>query len=415
MRSQSDIHNYNKRYEQAKARVLNSNISNKNKNLIMDFDRTCFIEGLGKPRRIKLISSLLILARNYLKKDFDKATKKELKDLILKIESNENYSPWTKHSYRAILKKFYKWLEFGDEYKDRPDYPEIISWLRVNLKKKDQPKVKASDILTEKEIKKLIDAAEHPRDKAFISMLYELGARISEIGNLKIKDISRDRYSFLVDLNGKTGQRTARIVISDPYLANWLNVHPLKDNPNAPLWVMKGERNKNQKMQYQSFRVFVKRLAKKAKLKKRTYPHLFRHTRVTHLLINKQINETQAKVYFGWTPSSKMLAEYSHLVSDDVNNAILEIHGIKTKKVKESELKPKQCLRCKVINSADALYCDKCSSILDVKTAIELEEQRKGADEIGLLLVKHPKVIGAMLEVAKQNPKLGMKFREYLG
>ena len=60
--------------------------------------------------------------------------------------------------------------------------------------------------------------AVQPRDKAFISMLYELGARIGEIGNLRVKDVVKDKYSFIVNLRGKTGQRTPRIVISDPHV-----------------------------------------------------------------------------------------------------------------------------------------------------------------------------------------------------
>ena len=51
-----------------------------------------------------------------------------------------------------------------------------------------------------------MDVAEHPRDKAFVSMLYELGARIGEIGALSIKDMTRDRYGYLIDLEGKTAR-----------------------------------------------------------------------------------------------------------------------------------------------------------------------------------------------------------------
>ncbi len=397
-----DIHDYSTKYKSALERVKKSTISEKNKDLILDFDRTCFLEGLSKPRRIKLISSLLMLASQYLKKDFDKATERDIKEVVIKIESREDYSVWTKQGYRAILKKFYKWLKYKDNYKERNDYPKIVSWINTNVKKKDQPKVQASDILTEKDIKRLIDAAEYPRDKAFVSMLYELGARIGEIGSLQIKDVTRDRYSYIVDLNGKTGHRTPRIVISDPYITNWLNLHPGKDNPRSPLWVMTGNRNKNEKMKYGSFRALILRLKRKAKIKKRLYHHLFRHTRVTHLLINRQISEAQAKVYFGWVPSSKMLSEYSHLLSSDVNNTILEIHGIKKTKEKESLLKPKQCQSCGGINSKDALFCQKCSKVLDVKTAIELDEKRKNSDEIITALAKNPKTVKKLAEILSE-------------
>jgi len=252
----------------------------------------------------------------------------------------------------------------------------------VSVSGKEKPRVKASEILTEKEIEKLVEIAEHPRDRAFISMLYELGARIGELGNLDIKDVSRDKHSFILDLSGKTGHRTPRIVVSDPYLTAWLNMHPLRNNPNAPLWVMLGERNKNEKMRYGAFRALLLRLKERAKIKKRIYPHLFRHTRVTHLLINKQINESQAKVYFGWTPSSTMLSEYSHLISKDVNDTMLELHGIKTSEAEKQEPKVRQCPRCQDLNPKDHLFCKKCGGVLEVKTAMELDEKRGGFDDV---------------------------------
>ena len=44
--------------------------------------------------------------------------------------------------------------------------------------------------------------------------LYELGARIGELGNLKVGDVSQDQYGFVMDLSGKTGHRTPRIILS---------------------------------------------------------------------------------------------------------------------------------------------------------------------------------------------------------
>ncbi len=401
-----DIQNYDKRYKRVIGKIKESSISERNKNLIENFERNCFIvEALSKPRRIKLMDTLFILARDYLKKDFDKIKAYELKDAVKTIEEREDYSVWTKQNYRVILKKFYKWLEYGDGYGNRRGYPEIVEWINTNIKKKDKPKVKASDILTEKEVNALINATGYPRDKAFIVMLYELGARISEIGNLKIKDVSRDEYSYIIDLSGKTGHRTPRIVISDPYLTIWLNEHPLREYPDSPLWVTIGDR-KNGIMNYEALRKILLRIKGKARIKKRLYPHLFRHSRVTHLLKNKQINESQAKIYFGWVPDSKVLAEYSHLLSSDVNDTILEIHGIKKSKVEENELQPKQCPRCKKINMKDALFCQQCSSPLDVKTAMGLDDEKGKWERRMAFIARNPekrKALGEWFEEADRK------------
>ena len=404
-----DIHNYDYKYKRALRNLEEADITDRNKEHIAKFDRCCGLEGLSVSRRIRIIGILIMFAR-LLGRDFDKASKEDLKDVVLRIESRKDLSVATKHTYKAVLKKFYKWLVFGDDYRSVQEYPEIISWLRTGIKAKEQPRVSASDILTEREVEKLIASAEHPRDKAFVSMLYELGARIGEIGSLRIKDISRDQYSFIVDLSGKTGHRTPRIVISDPYLSTWLNIHPLRKNPNAPLWIMLGDRNKNQRMNYGAFRALIMRLKKKAKIKKRIYPHLFRHTRVTHLLSRKEINESQAKVYFGWTPSSKMLSEYSHLVSQDVNQVMLEIHGIKTEGEKK-EQKVKQCPRCRQLNPSEHLFCKSCGSVLDIKTAMELEEKRKGFDDIATPLLMDEEVQEAILK-ALLKKGLGKKLME---
>ncbi|MFH1840092.1 MAG: site-specific integrase [Nanoarchaeota archaeon] len=392
-----DFHKYSAQLKRALQRVEESTISRKNKNIIFKFDKGCKLEGLSDPRRLKLVGNLHIIARDLLKKDFDKATKENVKDVVFKIESREDYSVWTKQNYRVILKKFYKWLKFGDDYKSMREYPPIVSWINTNVKNKDKPRIQASDILTEDEVKKLIDVADHPRDKAFISLLYELGARVGEIGLLRIKDVTKDKYSFIIDLRGKTGHRTPRVVISDPYLTNWLNNHPLKDDLNAPLWVTLGMRA-HQRLGYASVRKLLARLKKKAGIKKRIYNHLFRHTRVTHLLGNKQINEAQAKVYFGWVPSSKMLSEYSHLLSSDVNDAILDLHGIKKEEQKESKLKPKHCPTCKAINASDALFCQRCSKPLDVKIAIELDEKRQRKDDMMKKLLEDPKIVSIMVD-----------------
>jgi integrase/recombinase XerD len=395
---QNDIYNYTHKLDVAKDKLKNATISDRNRDFITRFDSACFMEGLGKPRRIKIISTLIILAESYIRKDFDTVTREDIKNTVIQIDSRDDCSPWTKHSYKVILKKFYKWLAFGDDYRTKNEYPDTVSWLRCGLKKKDQPRIKASDILTEEEVKKLIDSAEQSRDKAFISMLYELGARIGEIGGLHIREVTRDKYGYITDLEGKTGHRTPRIVISDPYITHWLNIHPLRDKPDSPLWVMVGNRDKYERMDYGAFRAIVLRLVIKAGIKRRVYPHLFRHTRVTHLLINKQINEAQAKIYFGWVPDSKMLSEYSHLISNDVNEAILAMHGIKTDEQKESLLKPRQCPRCQTINAKDARFCHKCGGVLDVNTAIELEEERKIGDDIMTELVKEPEVQKVLLK-----------------
>ncbi len=395
--NERDIHNYDRRMNRLIEHIGASDVSEDTKKLLQDFDRALLlVEQLGKPRRIKLQSTMFLLAREYFHGDLRHVTEDDIKDCIRDLEGKK-LSPWTVASYRVAIKKFYSWLAYGDRMLQEPEPPAIVRWIKVRVKKKDQPHIQARDILTEDEALKLITVADHPRDRAFVSMIYELGARVGEMGGLNVGDVTRDNYSFLVDLNGKTGHRTPRIVLSDPYLTEWLSHHPVKDDPNAPLWVCPDGRGKWERMQYAALRALVLRLKKKAGITKRLYPHLFRHSRVTHLLMKHQLNEAQAKVYFGWTPDSKMLGEYAHLMSRDVNDTILQIHGIKAEE-KQAAPDVKVCPRCSRINGREARFCVHCSSLLDPDAAFRKDEEQEKTDRLLNLILKDEDVQAVILK-----------------
>ncbi|MDP2767143.1 MAG: tyrosine-type recombinase/integrase [Candidatus Methanoperedens sp.] len=101
------------------------------------------------------------------------------------------------------------------------------------------------DMLSEEEIEKMINACEHPRDRALVASLYESGARISELGNLKIKHVKFDQYEAVLMVDGKTGMRRVKIIFSSPYLATWLENHPFRQNPEAFVWVGIGTVGRN--------------------------------------------------------------------------------------------------------------------------------------------------------------------------
>jgi integrase len=66
-----------------------------------------------------------------------------------------------------------------------------------------------------------------------------VSARPHEVLNLKIKDIIFKRigdkqYAECL-VNGKTGTRHLPVIDSLPYVKEWLNVHPQRNNPNRYL------------------------------------------------------------------------------------------------------------------------------------------------------------------------------------
>ena len=181
----------------------------------------------------------------------------------------------------------------------------------------------------------------------------------------------RDRYGAALMVDGKTGMRRVRIIFSSPYLATWLDNHPFRQNPEAFVWVGIGTVGRNIPLQYGAIRMHLKRIAEKAGIKKRIHPHLFRHSRSTHLA--KHLTEAQMKQYLGWVQGSDMAAIYVHLSGRDVDDALLKMHGIVTEEKKDVQMSPKKCTRCSVMNSPTTKFCSKCGMALDIKAALEIE------------------------------------------
>src|SRR3989344_8717768 len=121
----------------------------------------------------------------------------------------------------------------------------------------------------------MIESTPSEMEKAFIALLYETGARIGEVGSMKIGSISFDDKGAIVQLEGKTGKRPARVITSVNYLKDWLKYHPKNKNKLAHLWL----NHKGMMMTYAGFKLIIAKLAKRANIKKKHNPHAFRHAR----------------------------------------------------------------------------------------------------------------------------------------
>ncbi len=357
-----DIHNYERKLELSLKHLANSSISERNKELVIKFHSDCLCQGI-KPGRIqKYIYSLRRIAV-WLNKDFDNCSIDDLKIVVSEIEKT-SFKDWTKHDYKVCLKKFYRWLRNDKN-------PKEIEWIKTpNSKNRKLPE----DLLTEEDIKRLIDSASHPRDKALISVLYETGCRIGELASIRIKNINFDKYGAQITLHGKTGYRRVRIITSVSYLGEWLNKHPIK-NPESWVWISLH----NERLSYESIRGILRHIGSRAGINRKVNPHNFRHSRATYLA--NFLTEAQMKEYFGWVQSSDMASVYVHLSGRDVDKALLKVYGIADEENgKESLLKPKKCIRCGENNPATNILCAKCSAPLNEKAIagmIEKDMQRK--------------------------------------
>jgi ribosomal protein L40E len=278
----------------------------------------------------------------------------------------------------------------------------MVSWIK--REKRDEVLKRPEDMLTQAQVKSLIEACDNPRDKAMISVLYEGALRASELLDMTSDSVKLDKYGAIISVKGKTGQRTIRLINSVPDMTIWLNCHPLKNEENFYLWTairkrvprdFESPKIKTQ-FHYYGERLRIKglenllwKLKKRVGIKKRVHPHLLRHIRLTELA--KKLTEQELKMFAGWTPESRMASQYVHLSGRDIDNSILRINGIidSTQQEEEQELKPRKCARCNELNPATAKFCYKCSAVLDIKTAVALHETQEKDAEALLTFMQH--------------------------
>jgi len=343
-----------------------------NRRLLLAYVDEMISQGLSKGRVYRLTQYLVQLAR-WVGGDFPDADLAAIKRAVARIETSP-YVPYSKKVYKLVLRRFYKWLRGTEEY------PPEVKWIPMRMQKAHRIRL-PEELLSEADVQAMTDAALTPRDRAFVAVLYESGARIGEFATRRLRHVAFDQYGARLLLDGKTGRRSVRVVASVPLLKAWVNVHPRRGEPSAYLWPS----NQGGFLGSNAIHSLLLRLAQRGGVKKSINPYLFRHSRATHLA--SFLTEAQMKVHFGWVQDSDMAAVYVHLSGRDVDDALLKLHGLKKDEhgAGQNLLTPKRCLQCSTDNPAGNHFCSLCGLALDSKaqhTIVERDAQRSEADDV---------------------------------
>lgn len=155
----------------------------------------------------------------------------------------------------------------------------------------DKPRVrrKLPNILTIEEVDNLLNIqlnnAYDFRNKAMLELMYSSGLRVSELVELKIKDIDLD--NGYVKCFGKGGKE--RIIpigeIAVDYLKKY--IYEYRDSMKKGYYTENVFLNNHgKKISRQGFFLIIKEILKEKKIEKNITPHMLRHSFATHLLNN---------------------------------------------------------------------------------------------------------------------------------
>lgn len=356
-----------KRYkegEKSEYIVLRENLQD-----ILNYVKHLMTDEMVKPLSASVEANYLIYFADFVRKPFKEVTKEDIEKFF---EKYKDHSEAYNCTFRRIIKPFFRWIY---KYEKEDGYPPIVKWIKCGRRVRRLP-----NILTMKEIQKMIEVCDNLRNRAIISVLYESGFRASELMDLKIKDLNFDEYGAILMVNGKTGMRRTRLISSITDLKAWLNVHKNKNDVNAPLFCTFTKNKYGSPVTYpltsSGLSIIIGSILKRTNIEKRVYPHIFRHTRATHLA--KHLTEQELKAYFGWTQNSGMASIYVHLSGQDMDDKILQIYGVKPIDGTQTPKIPTiKCPKCSEINSIGNMWCWKCDSPLGVKEITEAERATK--------------------------------------
>src|ERR687884_2201359 len=167
-------------------------------------------------------------------------------DTKIKTQEEDPYIKWiTTWNYNLVrIKHFFRWLYNYKKIKDNDEIPQTEdNWETPEFAKIKQKKTKRISPYAEAElwerddILNIIKYEPYKRNKAALSLFWDLDARNHEVTLLKIKHIRlKERYGEgEIPYQSKTGTGPVLLRSSFPYVRDWLNEHPFKNEPNARL------------------------------------------------------------------------------------------------------------------------------------------------------------------------------------
>lgn len=211
---------------------------------------------------------------NYKNMDYNEA-----KEYVIYL-NKKNDAKSTISRKLSSLRTFYKYLVLNNKVESNP-------FLLVSSPKKEKRIPKFINYNNIEEILNVpnIKTKEGQRERVILEVLYASGVRVSELVNIKLKDIDFSNKNILI--LGKGSKE--RLVSFGDYALEYINLY-LKEGRNLLLDGVKSDYlivgKKSEKLTTRRVEQIIDDIIKRTSIKLNITPHMFRHTFATHLLDN---------------------------------------------------------------------------------------------------------------------------------
>ncbi|MCX6771674.1 MAG: tyrosine-type recombinase/integrase [Candidatus Micrarchaeota archaeon] len=357
-----------------------------NKIDLMKFISHMESRGITISRCRSLMDDIMWFGR-LLKKRWMDCTREDIDELMADLRRTD-YAGWTKLRKAFALKTFYRYLNGGDS---PPHCVARINRTELNF---ETHNLESRDILSLEDLQKLLKACDNELESALIYCLWESGARSSEFMRLTIGDLEDKGNFYLVHIRtskvraSSSAPRVRKfpLVESVGFLRAYLNKHPMRDNPQAALWLSNSQNRRRQPLTDRGLRFIIKGIGKRAKIGKRVWVHQFRHSAATRMA--PKLSLPIMNDLMGWSKSSRMHATYVQLDGEASQRAVLELYGMEAPQSKPKPVEMLPCPACKTPNLPGNVMCAICGRALQTIGAVsvmdELEQMKKKMNQMML-------------------------------
>ena len=256
---------------------------------------------------------------NELKLNIYKITYFDIKKYLVKLY-DEDYKGTSIGRKISSLRTFYSYL-----YDENKIDKNIFKYISVPKKEKRLPKYVTNEEVNE--IFKVPDIRSPlgQRNRLILELLYGGGLRVSELCNIKVRDIDIDNKT--IRILGKGSKE--RIVfygntckeILELYLSDGRNILLNKKNND---YLIIGAYKKDKPLTTRSVQLILNDIIEKASIKKKVTPHTLRHTFATHLL-NEGCDILIVKELLGHS-SLDTTGIYTHISNERLRKVYLDNH-----------------------------------------------------------------------------------------
>ena len=150
--------------------------------------------------------------------------------------------------------------------------------LQLSLPSINRPN-KLPVVLSGEEVKKLLKAPVHIREKVMIGLIYDTGLRMQELSNLLISDINLDRGQVHIR---QSKNKKDRYVPMSPHAVRGIKKHLALNSPRD--YLFESHNRAGMPLSHTRIRSLFKEALEKSNIKKKACVHTLRHTYATHQL-----------------------------------------------------------------------------------------------------------------------------------